>query len=60
MSSQTFKAQVAIGSWARAPFWPGLSAITKIVESEMKNSGEALGTQADVEEEGSENSESDF
>ena len=57
MSPQTFKAQVALGSWTKAPFWPGLSAITKIVKREMKDSGE---TQADAVEEDSEGSESDF
>ena len=59
MSSQTFKAQVALGSWTKAPFWPGLSEVTKIVEREMK-ADETPETQADVVEEDSEGNETDF
>jgi hypothetical protein len=36
MSSQTFKAQMAIGSWAQGPLYPGLTEIAKIIE---KSSG---------------------
>jgi hypothetical protein len=32
MSSQTFKAQMAIGSWAQGPLNPGLAELTKIIE----------------------------
>lgn len=35
-SPQTFKAQVAVGSWARTPFYPGLSDTIKIVEAQMR------------------------
>ena len=35
-SPQTFKAQVAIGSWARTPLYPGLSETIKIVEKQMR------------------------
>ncbi|KAF8498969.1 hypothetical protein F5888DRAFT_1611949 [Russula emetica] len=35
-SPQTFKAQVAIGSWARTPLYPGLSKTIKIVENQMR------------------------
>ncbi|KAF8236911.1 hypothetical protein L208DRAFT_1217121, partial [Tricholoma matsutake] len=34
-SPQTFKAQVAIGSLARTPLYPGLSETIKIVEKQM-------------------------
>lgn len=34
-SSQTFKAQMAVGSWAASPLFPGLSEVTKIVEKHM-------------------------
>jgi hypothetical protein len=32
MSSQTFKAQMALGSWAQTPLYPGLSDVIKIIE----------------------------
>ena len=32
-SPQTFKAQVAVGSWARTPLYAGLSEMVKIVEA---------------------------
>ena len=35
-SPQTFKAQVAIGSWARTPLYPGLSETIKIIEKQMR------------------------
>jgi len=34
-SPQTFKAQVAVGSWARTPLYPGLADTIKIVEGQM-------------------------
>ncbi|KAF8236205.1 hypothetical protein L208DRAFT_1252818 [Tricholoma matsutake] len=33
-SPQTFKAQVAVGSWAKTPLYPGLSETIKIVEKQ--------------------------
>ena len=48
MSPQTFKAQVAVGSWAKSPFWPGPSEITKIIEREMRVSGEIPETNKSV------------
>ena len=60
MSSQAFKAQVAVGSWAKAPFWPGLSAITKIIQSKMGNVDKSSQTQEEEEAEESENNLSDF
>jgi hypothetical protein len=61
MSSQAFKAQVAVGSWARAPFWPGMSKVTKIIESEMGDSDKAQASQAGADiVEDSESSDSDF
>jgi hypothetical protein len=35
MSSQTFKAQMAVGSWSTTPLFPGLSDVVKIVEKKM-------------------------
>ncbi|KAF8240982.1 hypothetical protein L208DRAFT_1209429, partial [Tricholoma matsutake] len=34
-SPQTFKAQVAVGSWAKTPLYPGLSETIKIIEKQM-------------------------
>ena len=34
-SPQTFKAQVAVGSWVRTPLYPGLSETIKIVERQI-------------------------
>jgi hypothetical protein len=46
MNSQTFKAQVAVGSWARTPLYPGLTAVTKVIERNMA-SGE-IGLQVEA------------
>jgi hypothetical protein len=35
MNSQTFKAQVAVGSWAKTPLYPRFTEVTKIVERNM-------------------------
>jgi len=35
MSSQTFKARMAIGSWAKTPIFPNLSDIAAMVGSRM-------------------------
>ncbi|KAF8956668.1 hypothetical protein BDZ97DRAFT_1658336 [Flammula alnicola] len=35
MSSQTFKARVALGSWAKTPIFPKYSDIAAMVESRM-------------------------
>jgi hypothetical protein len=56
-SSQTFKAQIAVGSWARTPLYPGLSDTIKIVEKQMRHEGEqrAAGKEvvdSEVEDEG--------
>ena len=40
MSSQTFKARVAIGSWAKTPIFPKFSDIAAMVESRMGKDGE--------------------
>jgi hypothetical protein len=51
MSSQTFKAQMAIGSWASRPLFTGLSDVTKIIErNRNKGSGDV---ENDIEENGS-------
>ena len=33
-SPQTFKAQMAVGSWCQTPLYPGLFKVTKIIEHE--------------------------
>lgn len=35
LSSQSFKAQMAVGSWASTPLYPGLASVTKIVKTCM-------------------------
>ena len=40
MSSQTFKARVAIGSWAKTPIFPEFSDIAAMVESRMGKDGD--------------------
>lgn len=51
MSSQTFKAQMAIGSWASTPLFTGLSDVTKIIER-SRNKG-SRDVENDIEENGS-------
>ncbi|KAF8225193.1 hypothetical protein L208DRAFT_1506872 [Tricholoma matsutake] len=48
-SPQTFKAQVAVGSWAKTPLYPGLSETIKIVQKQM-GSEEQVGPQKEVDE----------
>lgn len=36
MNSQTFKAQMALGSWAGGPLLPDLAVPTKIISDKMK------------------------
>ena len=38
MNSQTFKAQMAIGSWARSPLFPGLKAAENIIKRDIERS----------------------
>lgn len=40
MSPQTFKAQVAIGSWSKSPLFSGLSDVTTIIEKVMGRGNE--------------------
>jgi hypothetical protein len=48
-SPQTFKAQVAVGSWAKTPLYPGLSETIKIVEAQMRGEGqERAGDEVEV------------
>jgi hypothetical protein len=35
MNSQTFRAQMAVGSWAQSPLYPGFDQVVGIVKSEM-------------------------
>jgi hypothetical protein len=37
MSSQTFKAQMAVGSWSTTPLYPGLSDVIKIIENQISS-----------------------
>jgi hypothetical protein len=41
MSSQTFKAQMAVGSWAGTPLMPDLKGPTATVQAQMKGKGRA-------------------
>jgi hypothetical protein len=41
MNSQTFKAQVAVGSWAKTPLYPGFTEVTRIVERSMAGGGDS-------------------
>ena len=47
-SPQTFKAQVAVGSWAKTPLYPGLSDTIKIIEKQMRGETQA-GSQREVD-----------
>jgi hypothetical protein len=46
MSPQTLKAQMAVGSWAKTPLYPGLGEVTRIIERSME------GTNASEDAEG--------
>ncbi len=35
-STQTFKAQMAVGSWVKTPLYPGFTEATKIVQTQIK------------------------
>lgn len=35
MSSQTFKAQMAVGSWADSPLYPGIEAVTNMISQSV-------------------------
>jgi hypothetical protein len=55
-SPQTFKAQIAVGSWASTPLFTGLSDITKVVEDSLKKESfekvndEEVGSESDSDE----------
>ena len=49
MNSQTFKAQVAVGSWANTPLYPGFTEVTRIVEKSMGISMGSRGVELEVE-----------
>ncbi|KAF9456925.1 hypothetical protein BDZ94DRAFT_1176641, partial [Collybia nuda] len=38
MNSQTFKAQMAVGSWVRSDLNPGFDFVKKVIEKEMDHS----------------------
>lgn len=46
MKSQTFKAQMAVGSWITTPLYPGPESITKIIET---HGGDDSGVDLEVE-----------
>ena len=48
-SPQTFKAQVAIGSWARTPLYPGPTETIKIVEKQMRGENRMRAGDEDTE-----------
>ena len=49
-SPQTFKAQVAVGSWARTPLIPGLSETIKIVERQIQGESRARAGERNMED----------
>lgn len=53
MSPQTFKAQMAVGSWASTPLFPGLIEVTKMVEKCMgtRHDGSHMDVDSDTEDE---------
>jgi TctA family transporter len=56
MSSQTFKAQMAVGSWALTPLFTGLSDITTIIEKSrnkenLKDGGHKNGSESEADDE---------
>lgn len=42
MNSQTFKAQMTVGSWASTPLYPGLETVTRIIEKRMGNGNDEM------------------
>jgi hypothetical protein len=40
MNSQTFKARMALGSWAKTPIFPKFSDVTEWVRQRMRSEGE--------------------
>ena len=49
-SPQTFKAQVAVGSWSRTPLYPGFSETVKIVERQIQGESRARAGEKDTED----------
>jgi hypothetical protein len=51
MSSQTFKAEMAVGSWDGTPLMPNISEATRIIERKMARgatSGDDLNSEMDT------------
>lgn len=52
---QTFKAQIAVGSWCKTPLYEGISSVTQIIERDMQrrrdNTVAAPETDSDAEPE---------
>ncbi len=48
MNSQTFKAQVAVRSWAKTPLYPRFIEVMKIVERSMAGGEVELEVQVDA------------
>ena len=59
-SPQTFKAQVAVGSWARTPLYPGLSETIKIVEKQMRGENRTKAGEAEMDDEEDSDEEARF
>ncbi|KAF8961225.1 hypothetical protein BDZ97DRAFT_1664501, partial [Flammula alnicola] len=38
MNSQTFKAQMAVGSWARSPLYPGFNSVRDVISNDIEQS----------------------
>lgn len=47
MSSQTFKAQMAVGSWVRSGLNPGFDFVKNVIEKEMDHSENPFVTSAE-------------
>jgi hypothetical protein len=54
---QTFKTQVAIGSWARTPLYPGLSETIKLVEKQMRGENKTRAGEKETELDDAEDSD---
>jgi hypothetical protein len=51
MNSQTFRAQMVVGSWAQSPLYPGFDQMVGIVKSEMGEECEEENIGIELEEE---------
>jgi hypothetical protein len=49
VSSQTFRAQVAIGSWSQTPLMPNLHTVTSIIDARRKGKGKQRADVIEIE-----------